>query len=803
MNEGKRLSNNAEDVQTPRWAVQGPALFLSGMVATLLIIANIQGRVSPPPVIVSLIFLFYFLVLRFFRKFSGWPALGGAIAAAAAIWLNTDVPGELPKEVYEKTTTIRAIVSERVDRYDSIMLEVEAPEWPETGWKSPYLLRLTADTGTMNDELNIESAVAPGDRIEVKVKLRKISSNKIPGANDFGLWLHNNGFAASGKIKGDIPIIQHTERHWWNHLRHQISQWVIAQLPKKTEGLVEAFLVGKRGLIDGKLNDHLQVSGTYHLLAISGQQLAMVGGWSFFIIRKIIILIIPLSRRWDMKGLAAALTFIPIIVYSNLAGWSVSTQRATLTIGLILLGIILWRKAISANTLILSAILLLFLWPEELFGAGFHLTFASVSALLFINAIYPFKGSLWKRLLAVVIITLFMGFATAPIVAYHFHRFVPYGFFGNLFAVPWVGFISIPLGLLALIFHGLLPAWGDTLLGWMALSLEVYSQWVGWIAQWPFAWQRLPGPSLWGISWCVALLAASASFPKKEGRRLLLGLGILALLWPRGTPPAGRLHVACLDVGQALSVVVRDPDGRWMVIDAGGLVNPRFNAGEGQISAYLWHQNVRELERVVISHPQRDHMAGASALLTNFPVKELWLGTFFDKERTNRDYRKLIRLATKNGVEVYRMIREYRQDGPMTIVALPPGGPQGLKKENDRSLVIGVSLGRHNFLFPSDIEAKGETWLLKNLPFNQFSVVVAPHHGSRTSSTPAFVSATKAKHVVFSSEPPGQRWLIPHPDVVDRWQRASARVWSTYANGTIIWETDGKELWMQPPDRGG
>lgn len=786
-------------MEAARWVTQGTGLFLVAMVAVVLA-GFFFRRESPfPPVVTVWVFFLFFMVIRLLSGRPLWPALAGGIAGGVAIFFNAGFPLELPLEAYGKKILIQGLITDRQDRYDSVTLELSELVWPDQGWKSADQVRIRVEPKKVG-------AAQPGDRIEALVQLRRPQGSQVPGTSDYGVWLQSHGFVATGYVTGSsIMILQSTQQWFWNRLRYQISQWIVSRLPRETEGLSEGILVGKRGLIGSVINDAMQVSGTYHLLAISGQHLAMVAGWSFLFFRWILVLWIPLSRRWDMKRLAAVLTLVPLVVYSLLAGWSVSTERATLMASLVFLGVFLWRRTVSVNSLILSAIVLLMLWPRELFSSGFQLSYGSVAGLILFFNTFPMAGRFWYRVGLMIGVTLFMSVVTAPIVAFHFHRFSPYGFLGNLFAVPWVSFLSVPLGLGALLGHWVFPAVGDWLLDWMAWSMGVFAQWVEWIALWPDAWQRLPGPSLWGISWSVVLLAASFVWPWQRGRLFLVVVGILALFWPRQGPVAGRMHIACLDVGQAMAAVIRDPEGRWMLVDAGGMDSPRFNVGEGLVSAYLWHQNVLELERIIISHPQKDHMAGVRAVMANFPVKELWLGNYPDEEKSSPELQRIIGMAAKKGVMIRRMDQPFKQDGIARIEAFVPNvDPGNSSAVNNRSLMVSITMGNHRFLFPGDIEAQGEKWFVEHYPNLKYTVVVAPHHGSKTSSTPDFVSTLHAQHVVFSSGAVvGRDRNIPHPQVLARWKESGAQLWRTDRQGTIVWETDGQDLWFQPEDRGG
>jgi competence protein ComEC len=329
----------------------------------------------------------------------------------------------------------------------------------------------------------------------------------------------------------------------------------------------------------------------------------------------------------------------------------------------------------------------------------------------------------------------------------------------------------------------------------MSASLDQLINYIEWIAQLPHAWQRASGPSLAGLGLAIAGAAWAAMQEDKRHKLLVALLAIATLLLPKpAAAPDGWLHIAVLDVGQAQSVVVRSPEGGWSILDAGGVVSPRFNIGEAAISAYFWHHGIDNIERVVISHPQADHMAGAKRVLRNFKVENLWLGDFPEEEKNNSSYMELIAQAKKSGVNIKRFLSAQSiQDGSLTIQVLPPFIGNLKTNINDRSIALILKMGKKSFFFPSDIQKVGEKWLLKQNAIPPVTMTMAPHHGSMTSSTLPFIKATTPQHVVFSVGK-NNRYRFPNTKIVKRWQKTGAQLWQTDKSGTLIFQSNGEKL---------
>lgn len=729
-----------------------------------------------------------------------FPALFGVAAGLVAIgWQQMPVP-PFPVELEGTSLSFEGVVLDRKDRHDSIRFILDrgvvlpGQKNIQEPMKIPGRMQITVYQKQAKKQVIL---ALPGDRVRIYARLKPIKSFRNPGGFDYARFQRQHGILISGYTKGPVLIVKMAVEKSWNRYRQTISQWIVQVLPRETQGLAEALMVGKRGLLDGALMEYLLASGTIHLIAISGLHLGMVAGWSFFLLRFLLVLCMPLSRRWNVKRPAAMLTLIPTIAYASLAGWSIPTQRASTMICLLLFAIATNRLRQSWRVLNVAAIVVLLFQPGQLFSAGFQLSFLSVVGMLFFLPFLRYGQGWRKKVLGLLTVSLVVTMITSPITAHHFHRISPYGLFANVLLVPWVGLVSTPLGLLALLAHEIYPVLGDFLLQRMGESLDLYRQGIVWISGLPGAWQRLPGPSQIGIAlslgvWALVGLLGMAGITR--WREIGFVTAFLVLFWPRTMPPVEQLHLAVLDVGQAQSVVLYTPHGGWSVLDAGGWASSRYNVGESVISAYLWRYGVQHLKRVVISHPQRDHMAGAERLLRNFQVDSLWLGVFPEEEQKDRSYRRLIARAEKEGVSIRRIRQGMEiEEGDARVSVLPPLPMEQAKNNNDRSLVVVVSFAEQRFLIPGDAMARTEKWLLAQQVIQPLTVLLAPHHGSKSSSTPAFVQATHPQHIVFSV---GYRNAHRHPNaqVVERWRAVGTHIWRTDQQGAILFQSDGQKV---------
>ncbi len=776
------------DEYLPTDFISMPALFLAWMMVGLVLFLPV---LDTHRVVLVPIALIPALSAVWSRQRLGvgvvWmPLVVGLLWGMGVVWCDTTVTPNLPAEMVRKKVMIQGVVADRLDQNGAVQLTLDAVE--SGAWRASGLVHVTIYRQRVT--------VLPGDRVALRVQLRQLSSFRNPGGFDYRAYLLEQGVIATGSSQEGVHKLATTDAWFWNRLRQRIADWIAVTLPDQ-RALAEALMVGKRGHLDGDLKDALFVSGTFHLVAISGLHMSLVGGGVYFLLRFLLVLLRPLSCRMDMKRPAALFSLLPLLVYAFLAGWSVSTQRAFIMVGLFLLAVVLQKRRQSWRILAIAAIVLLTLRPQQLVNVGFQLSFICVAVLLWCVEYVPAKG--WKgRIVWLMTATLLLELVTLPISLSNFHRYSIYGVLVNPWAIPWVGQISTPLGLVALVLHGFWPAAADVMLHLMGWSLSLYQWVIETTLHLPGAWHRGAGVPLPGVALYLAAGSVAVAM-RHQGlwgwRRLLFaGMALLALSWPRERTADHHWRLLVLDVGQALSMIVKMPAGGWSVVDAGGVATPRFNVGEGVISTVLWHYGVTRLERVVISHHQQDHMAGAAQLLRNFPVGALWMPRFTLEEEAKFATQELLHTAERLQVPLRFIDAPTEvQEGAGLWRVLPPLTVQSRANGNDRSLVLELEYQVQRILLTGDMEAKAESWLLSKQVVQPVTLLLVPHHGSLTSSTQAFVRATRPEHAIFSVGATNP-WGFPKPAVVRRWQGVGAKIWRTDLDGAVNVLGDGTHL---------
>ena len=554
-----------------------------------------------------------------------------------------------------------------------------------------------------------------------------------------------------------------------------------ALLPGPERGLVLAMVLGDRSELDEETAEAFRASGTYHVLALSGAQVALVAG------------LIVAGLRWLRVGPGpeAVLTSAAVWFYALLVGGDVPIVRAALMASAILAGRAFDLAGDAANILGFAALALLVVRPGYAWDVGFQLSFgATLGILALVGPLGRGVPALPLRADLALVASLAAQAVLSPLLALQFHRLAPAALFLNLAAVPLSGAVLLAgLGTLALAPVPLLgPLAAD--LAWIAAHALRRSGDLGPLGPWLDV--RVAAPTWVVIGIHVAALTLVVRGRRGPGLGLLVvsHLGLLA-----GAPPLtgdGRLHLSVLDVGQGDCLLLRSPSGRVLLVDTGGSWNPRFDVGERRVAPVLWRSGIRRLDAILLTHAHSDHVGGAPFLLRAFHVEEVWAGP---APLESSDWRRLDRVLRGAGVSRRALARgavigwdgvELRVLGP-----LPPGPPPR-RARNEDSVVLVARLGAVAFLLPGDVEGEAEDRLL--LP--PAAVVKVPHHGSRSSSRPPFVHSTRPRLAVASL---GARnpFGYPHREVVQRYQEAGALFLRTDRDGQVDVATDGTRVWVR------
>ena len=620
-------------------------------------------------------------------------------------------------------------------------------------------------------------AIKAGQVWQMAVRLKKPHARINPGGFDYEAWLFANHIGATGYVRPK-PQPQQINSHFSAHrclvqFRQLISDQLDAALPGSEQlGMIKALSIGSQELISQHQWEVFRITGIVHLMVISGGHISLVAGLVFLLVR----------RTWAWLGvlqvspqtMAAYAAWLAGLWYGAIAGFSLPVQRAELMLTVWLWAIVRQRHTASMQVLLLALLVVVLFDPLALLSAGFWLSFAAVALLLFISANRLGKLRYWYQIGKV---HLAMAIGLGPLLILFFQQVSLVAPLANYVAVPLIGVLITPLSLLAVLVAFISP-WFASVLLW---PVETLLKWLWWLllqmADWPLA-------SLSGIHapWYSVLFAV---------------LGVLLLLAPKGMParylslffilpvffyapkmPAvGEVWFTLLDVGQGLATVVQTQH-HTLVFDTGAKYAEQADMGESVVLPYLQYQGISQIDTLLISHGDIDHSGGAESLLADMPVIKIYSSVAAWAERPSGNY--------------CRTGQRWQWDG-VDFSMLSPD-EDGFNSENDNSCVLRISNRQHSFLLTGDIQQTAESHLVERYGNDLASeVLVAPHHGSKTSSSQGFIEQVRPERVLI---PAGyrNRFGFPHLSVMQRYEKLQANIFSSANNGAISLKTDGAEM---------
>jgi competence protein ComEC len=566
--------------------------------------------------------------------------------------------------------------------------------------------------------------------------------------------------------------------------REAARQSFLRALPPGTErGLVLAMVLGDRSEIDEATADAFRASGTYHVLALSGAQVALVAA----------LLASGLRRLRAGPWTEAIATTAAVSAYAVFVGGDVPIARAAVMAGAVLLGRALEVDVDTGNLLGLAALALLAASPGAASDVGFQLSFGATLGILALTA--PLTRGLPRlplRLDLAVAASVAAQCALAPLLAGHFHRLAPAAVLLNIAAVPLSGAVLLAgLGVLAATPLGFGGVVGG--LAWLAARALRISGDLGPLAPWLDL--RVPGPSLAALALWAAGLSLLLHGRRAKGFLLLAAMHLAVALGPWSRVADGRLHLSVIDVGQGDGALLRSPSGRAVVVDAGGSRDSRFDPGERRMAPELWRQGVRQLDAIVLSHAHPDHVGGVPFLLHAFRVGRVYEGPAAPADAS---WRRLdAALAGVPRVCVARGARLDWDGARLEVLGPAPPARAPLRVRNEDSVVLDVGFGEVHFLLSGDVGGEAEDALRPPSSL----VVKVPHHGSRTSSRQPLVTAAAPRLAIVSC---GARNAFGHPnaEALGRWREAGALVLRTDRDGTLFVATDGRRVWVRASREG-
>ncbi|HCU05676.1 MAG: DNA internalization-related competence protein ComEC/Rec2 [Gammaproteobacteria bacterium GWE2_42_36] len=610
-------------------------------------------------------------------------------------------------------------------------------------------------------------------RLHVRVKRPRGYSN--PGGFDYEAWLFLNDIGATGFVinspenkKIASVSVMYDIDHWRMEMLAHLKQL----FPHEAAlSFLTALMLGDRGLLTTEQWKVLQVTGTEHLIAIAGLHIGLIDGFVYCFINFLwrrsrhFMLYVPAQIAASSGGFMAAL------FYSMLAGFPLQTKRALIMLAAGLIGVLCRRRFLSWQSFSLALLWVLFLNPLDVLSESFWLSFATVAWIILALNHRPI-GEGWRRYIYLQW-TITLGLL--PLTLIFFSQISCLGFFANLIVVPWFALIIMPCCFLGDLFLMTLPVIAKILLLFVLLNIKVMFAFLSYLSNFSaLIWQpAFPTP----LIFCLTLMGVFLLLTTQKN--WIRGLSIvcfLPLIFSRApSPQLGEWWVTLLDVGQGLSTVIQTAH-HVLIYDTGPRFGPEQDAAQFVIIPFLNRQGIHHIDRIIVSHGDEDHSGGANTLLKTMHVDSLMT--------SDTDLFK----STYPGVAPCEENTHWRWDGVDFQFLSPPAGLP--YQDNNSSCVLKIYDGHHSVLFTGDIEASLESDLIHRertqLPSE---ILVAPHHGSKTSSSPDFVAAVQPRYVLY---PVGylNRFHFPHPSVVQRYQSVLAKQFDTATDGAITFKID-------------
>jgi competence protein ComEC len=633
-------------------------------------------------------------------------------------------------------------------------------------------------------------AALPGERIRARVLLAAPAAPRNPGARDAALRARRAGVGAVGRLVHPSLHVRLPEREGWRPLAslHEGRARAAERLAQLGPGgdLLRTLALGQAGALGASTREACAALGVSHLLSVSGLHLSLVAALGFGASRRALRRSARLCARWDTRRPALALALLSAGAYAVLAGAGVPVRRALVLLVALAVAAIARRPGAAANSLAAASIAILAFEPGALFDPGAQLSFAGSAALA--AAIGRDHRGDAHRVMHVLTAGLRVSatalLATAPIAAAHFGRSAPFALLANALAVPWTGAILLPASITAAALalcpeHRVVEA---TLVGlaWLGeQSLRALSGLAG-VLPLPQG-GATPGPA-WLLA--SAALALAGLRAQSTGWRVLAAsaLGVVLAFAPPARVDPALPRVVFVDVGQGDATLVQSADA-VVLVDAGGSFGTGPDPGQATVVPTLRALGVRRIDLFVVSHGDLDHRGGAPAVLRSLEVGELWLPFGAGGDASFAALRDAARAARVRVVERGEGSPPWVRGDLAAIPLWPRRGSASLSR-NDRSLVVRVEVAGRRVLLPGDLEADGEAALLAAQADLRAEVLKLPHHGSRSSSTRAFLAAVGAT-VAISSAPCEGRFDMPHAEVVQRAHAHGLSLWWTGRDGAV------------------
>lgn len=645
-----------------------------------------------------------------------------------------------------------------------------------------------------------------GRRIRAPVLLRRPARYLNHGLGDQERALARRGVTLIGTIKSASLVEVLAAAPWWDEKAASVRARSRAALDRhvrprgeRSAAIATAILIGDRSHLDADVQRRLQEAGTYHVIAISGGNIAILVGLALG------------GLAWaGLRGrLAASVTIVVVGAYAFVAAGGASVARAALMAAVYLAVRLIDHRTSPANAIGLAGTALLLFNPLAVADVGFWLTFGATAAIV-LGASIPARWRGWRRaVLAVLVASCCAELALAPVSAAIFQRVTVAGLLLNFAALP--AMTAVQLGAMLVVGSDLAGAtsaatWAAAVVHAGSVILTESTRLLD-LAPW-LTW-RVPSPPVWVMGAYYAAATVAIVSRRRAGAlgRLhraaaaaaaVLFLVLVAAPQARGRVQGdGRLHLTTFDVGQGDAMLVTFPNGRLLLVDTGGAApGGEFDIGDRVLGPALRARGILRLDYLAVTHGDPDHVGGARSLVRDFEPREVWWGV----PVAHHEPTAVVRVEADRGRAAWRTLQrgDRLEIGGVEIRAHHPPPPDWERQRvrNDDSLVLELRFGTVSMLLTGDIGRGVERDLLPTLDLLPTRVLKVAHHGSGTSSAAEFVDEVRPA-VALIGVGRGNPYGHPLPAVLARLHGVGAAVFRTDRDGETGVVTDGRVVQVE------
>jgi len=648
--------------------------------------------------------------------------------------------------------------------------------------------------------LKLYNDLAIGYEISLKGIIQKPRDERNPGEFDHEKYLYSKEISAvcNAYSADSLRIVSYTKKNipdFISQIRKSISHRIGMLHNHTTSGILRGLLLADRGLIDYEIKSEFVNAGVIHVLAVSGLHVGYI-----------VLIFAALFNRFNIR-LKLILTMIGLLFFLIITGSPPSVFRATVMAGVLLVGKLSGRDYNSINAISLAALIILLINPEELFNPGFQLSF---SAVLSIIILYPYlsrlinrwkiKTNIFRWLLLFFAVSLSAQIGTLPFTLVYFNKLSVVALLANLIVIPMIGII-VAMAFLVLFISVI--SFGFAAI--MAQTTELFTYtlylFVHMIGDEKFSYIMINQFSLfdaivfYGILMLLFYIFIQVKKPFAVIISVFLSLILAALLMRIDNyklMPENILSVMAIDVGQGDSFLIKFPNGKTALVDAGNKTT-YFDNGGRIIIPLLDKLEIDTLDYAFVSHVDSDHYKGFESLITKKRIRNIYKPPVDTSSSSDVDFEEL--LNEYNYKPEYYSKKYFSLENTRIYVLNDTiNNYFGNRKSNDRSGIFKLVYGNTSFLFTGDAEVKVEKdYATQYGTFLRSDVLKAGHHGSRTSTGDEFLKLVNPKIALISAGI-GNSFNHPHPLILKLLKENGTKILRTDVMGAVLLQSDGEEI---------